>query len=48
VDTQLVRAQQLLTQHRTALESFTADLLKSENLDGSAVRQTLERGTGAA
>jgi cell division protease FtsH len=48
VDGQFVRAQQLLTEHRPALESLTADLLKSETLDGSFVRQALDRSTAAA
>jgi cell division protease FtsH len=48
VDTQLARAQRLLTEHRAALDGLTADLLKSETLDGSAVRQALERSQAAA
>jgi cell division protease FtsH len=48
VDAQFARAQRLLTEHRTALESLTADLLKSETLDGSLVRRALERSTAAA
>jgi cell division protease FtsH len=48
VETQFERAQRLLTEHRVALDCITADLLKSETLDGSVVRQALERSTAAA
>jgi cell division protease FtsH len=48
VDAQFGRAQRLLTERRPALESLTADLLKSETLDGSVVRQALDRSTVAA
>jgi cell division protease FtsH len=47
VDTQLARAQRLLAEHRAALDSLTADLLKSETLDGTAVRHALERSVAA-
>jgi ATP-dependent Zn protease len=47
VDTQLARARRLLAEHRAALDSLTADLLKSETLDGSAVRRALERSAAA-
>ena len=42
VGEQYERAQSLLTEHRAALESLTRQLLQSENLDGSAVKQALE------
>ena len=47
-DTQLARALQLLTEHRVALDALTAELLKSETVDGSVVRQVLDRTTAAA
>ena len=48
VDVQYERSQKLLTEHRAALESLMAQLLKSETLDGSVVRQALETRTVAA
>ena len=42
VGEQYQRAQSLLTEHRAALESLTRQLLQSESLDGSAVKQALE------
>jgi len=48
IDAQFVRAQRLLASHLAALESLTEDLLKSETLDGSAVRQALDRSAVAA
>jgi cell division protease FtsH len=48
VDTQFKRAQQLLVEHRTALDVLTADLLKAETVDGSVVRLALERSPAAA
>jgi cell division protease FtsH len=42
IDTQYARAQRILTRHRPALEALTGQLLKSETLDGSVVRQALE------
>jgi len=42
VGEQYERAQSLLTEHRTALESLTRQLLQRESLDGSAVKQALE------
>jgi cell division protease FtsH len=47
VDTQLARARRLLAEHRGVLDSLTADLLKSETLDGTAVRRALERSVAA-
>jgi cell division protease FtsH len=48
VDTQFERAQRLLAEHRTALDTLMAELLKAETLDGSAVRLALERKPAAA
>jgi cell division protease FtsH len=48
IDAQFERATRLLTEHRAALDSLTADLLKSETLDGGVVRQALDRRTAAA
>jgi cell division protease FtsH len=48
VDAQLERAQRLLTDHRAALDNLTTDLLRNETLDGSVVRQALDRSTAAA
>jgi cell division protease FtsH len=48
VDTQFNRAQQLLVEHRTALDVLMTDLLKAETLDGSVVRLALERSPAAA
>ena len=48
VDMQFARAQRLLADHRTALDTLTADLLKAETLDGSVVRLALERSPTAA
>ena len=42
VGEQYERAQSLLTGHRAALESLTRQLLQSESLDGTAVKQALE------
>ena len=42
ITTQYERAQAILTQHRGALTTLTEQLLKTETLDGSVVRQTLE------
>jgi cell division protease FtsH len=39
---QYERAQRLLQEHRPALANLTEQLLKSETLDGSAVRQAVE------
>ena len=47
IDAQYARAQQLLEQHRTALASLTEQLLISETLDGSVVRQALDDGAAA-
>ncbi len=38
---QYERALSLLSQHRAALETLTANLLKRESVDGSAVKQAL-------
>ncbi|MEX1129446.1 MAG: ATP-dependent zinc metalloprotease FtsH [Vicinamibacterales bacterium] len=48
VDAQFARAQRLLTEHRTALDTLMTDLLKAETLDGSVVRLALERSPAAA
>jgi cell division protease FtsH len=48
VDAQFERARRLLTEHRGVLERVTTELLKSETLDGSVVRQVLDRSTAAA
>ena len=48
VDAQYQRAQGLLARHRPALASLTEQLLKSETLDGSVVRQALEDTSAAA
>jgi cell division protease FtsH len=48
VDSQFERAQRLLGEHRTALDTLMADLLKAETLDGSVVRLALERSPAAA
>jgi cell division protease FtsH len=42
VGAQYERAQRLLQEHRPALASLTEQLLKSETLDGSVVRQAVE------
>jgi cell division protease FtsH len=42
VGAQYERAQRLLQDHRPALASLTEQLLKSETLDGSVVRQAVE------
>ena len=41
IEQQYQRAQQLLQEHRAALESLTQQLLKTETVDGSAVEQAL-------
>jgi cell division protease FtsH len=38
---QYERAQQILTDHRAALEALTAELLKRESVDGAAVKRAL-------
>jgi hypothetical protein len=38
VDAQFRRAQQLLVEHRTALDGLMTDLLKAETVDGSVVK----------
>jgi cell division protease FtsH len=48
VDAQFERAQHLLAQHRTALDTLTTELLKAETVDGSVVRLALERSPAAA
>jgi cell division protease FtsH len=48
VGAQFARAQRLLIEHREALDTLTADLLKCETLDGSVVRQALDSSTVAA
>jgi cell division protease FtsH len=48
VDAQYERAQRLLTERRPALESLTAQLLKSETLDGGVVREALAARPAAA
>jgi ATP-dependent Zn protease len=48
VDAQFERAQRLLAEHRTALDTLTADLLKANTLDGSVGRLALERSPAAA
>ena len=48
IDAQYARAQQLLSEHRTALASLTEQLLNRETLDGSVVRQALDEGVAAA
>jgi cell division protease FtsH len=49
IDTQYLRSQRLLTEHRAALSTVTEELLKSETLDGSVIRQALaDRGHAAA
>jgi cell division protease FtsH len=48
VDAQFDRAQRLLTEHRTALEMLTTQLLKSETLEGSAVTRALQSNIAAA
>jgi cell division protease FtsH len=48
VGAQIERAQQLLSEHRSALSRLTEQLLKSETLDGSVVRQALDSSTAAA
>jgi cell division protease FtsH len=42
ITTQYERAQAILTQHRGALTTLTEQLLKTETLDGSVIRQALE------
>jgi len=42
VTAQYERAQRILTEHRTALNTLTEQLLKTETLDGSVVRQAVE------
>jgi len=39
---QYERAQQLLNDHRAALETLTQQLLKTETVDGEAVKQALQ------
>jgi cell division protease FtsH len=41
IDEQYMRAQQLLKDHRAALESVTQQLLETETVDGAAVKQAL-------
>ena len=41
IEQQYQRAQQLLSEHRAALESLTQQLLKTETVDGAAVEQAL-------
>ena len=48
VDAQYQRAQRLLAERRSALESLMALLLKSETLDGSVVREALAARPAAA
>ena len=48
VGEQFTRAEALLTVHRDALTRLAADLLQSESLDGSAVREALARAGHAA
>ena len=48
VDAQYQRAQRLLAERRSALESLMAQLLKSETLDGSVVREALAARPAAA
>jgi cell division protease FtsH len=48
VDAQYQRAQRLLAERRSALESLMARLLKSETLDGSVVREALAARPAAA
>ena len=45
---QLVRSEQLLGEHRSALDSLTEQLLTRETVDGSVVRHALDRSTAAA
>lgn len=42
IDGQYQRAQQLLMDHQTALESLTRRLLETETVDGAAVKQALD------
>ncbi|MEW6651807.1 MAG: ATP-binding protein, partial [Chloroflexota bacterium] len=39
---QYERAQQLLKEHRSALESLTRQLLETETVDGAAVKHALQ------
>ena len=48
VGEQFTRAEALLTVHRDALTRLATDLLQSESLDGSAVREALARAGHAA
>jgi len=48
VGEQFTRAEALLTVHRDALTRLATDLLQSESLDGSAVREALTRAGHAA
>jgi cell division protease FtsH len=48
VEAQFKRAQQLLLEHRTALDVLMTELLKAETVDGSVVRLALERSPAAA
>jgi cell division protease FtsH len=48
VEAQFKRAQQLLVEHRTALDVLMTELLKAETVDGSVVRLALERSPAAA
>jgi cell division protease FtsH len=41
IDLQYKRAQELLTEHRSALERLTRQLLETETVDGAAVEQAL-------
>jgi len=46
VTAQYDRAQRILTEHRPALNMLTEQLLKTETLDGSVVRQAVEGSDG--
>jgi cell division protease FtsH len=48
ITTQYERAQRLLVEYQTALNTLTEQLLKTETLDGSTVRQAIERSRLAA
>jgi cell division protease FtsH len=48
ITAQYERAQAILTEHRTALNALTEQLLKTETLDGSVVRQAIEGSRLAA
>lgn len=41
IDEQYKRAQQLLNEHRSALERLTRQLLEMETMDGAAVQKAL-------